>query len=125
MGRANRRKGIRAELDVCRICNTLIPGVTAKRHLAQWREKSEQDVVGVPGWMIQVKLVKSLSRPAWWAKVDAAAREQGLSPALFVRQPRGSWRVWVRASGELPMAIDIDPEMWAELVVAARAFRPC
>lgn len=119
-GRSNRARGGAAEREVCQLINALLPGVSAKRHLAQWRDKSQQDVVGVEGWVIQVKLAARLSRPAWWAAVDAAAQDGGYQAALFYRKPRGPWRVLVRASSGHPQPIEVSPATWCEVVVAGR-----
>jgi hypothetical protein len=117
-GRSNRARGGAAEREVCQLINALLPGVSAKRHLAQWRDKSQQDVVGVEGWMIQVKYCRELSRPAWWAALNREARAQGLWPALFYRKPGTPWTVLVRMAGEGEVFFEAIPEVWAGLAAA-------
>jgi hypothetical protein len=119
-GRSNRQRGIRAELEVCRLINSVVPGVQAKRHLAQWREKSQQDVVGVDGWMIQVKYCKSLSVPSWWRALAGAAAAHGLRPALFYRRPLDPWRIIVLAERGSIAPFEATLDAWVELVIAGR-----
>jgi hypothetical protein len=119
-GRSNRRRGIAAELEVCRLINGVVPGVQAKRHLAQWREKSQQDVEGVAGWMVQVKYCKSLSVPSWWSALVGGAKAQGLEPVLFYRRPGEPWKILVLADSASIAPFETSLDVWAELVIAGR-----
>ena len=97
----------------------------------QPQHEGDSDILGVPGWSIEVKRVEKTD-PAdirrWWGQaVSQALRDGGVLPALFYRQSRRDWRVlWpLSALMRLPdgtlwpayeYAVEGTPEAWAAVV---------
>lgn len=132
MSAAQREKGKRGEREVAAIISELL-GLSASRRVRQ--HEGDSDILGVPGWSIEVKRVEKTD-PAdirrWWGQaVSQALRDGGVLPALFYRQSRRDWRVlWpLSALMRLPdgtlwpayeYAVESTPEAWAAAVREAR-----
>jgi hypothetical protein len=65
-------------------------GITVKRELRQSRDGG-QDADGLPGWAVECKAVRSLSRPKWWVQAIHAAGEDRI-PALFYRRDLAAFK---------------------------------
>jgi hypothetical protein len=109
-------KGKEAERAVCRLIGKWL-GIEVKRNLAQARERGQQDILGVEGWLIQVKQRKRLELDAWWRTLVEEARERGLEPCLWWRPDGGKWMVRMEVT-PYDAAIDVLPLTWLELVRA-------
>jgi hypothetical protein len=126
MSMMQRSKGKRGESELAGLIRDLT-GWDAQRRVRQ--HDGDSDVVGVPGWSIEVKRHKSAGRgqiAAWWrqteeqARVVATSQENGSEgrlgasagiPVLFYRVDRAEWRaVW-------PLAVTLtaqDAVMWRD-----------
>lgn len=127
MGNMSREKGKRGEREVAAIISDLL-GVSASRRVRQ--HDGDSDILGVPGWSIEVKrcekaIPSDLRR--WWEQACRQSVEIGGHPALFYRQDRHRWRViWPLSvvmglpKGALwtyfEYAVESDPEAWAAVV---------
>jgi hypothetical protein len=119
----SRDKGKRGELEVAGIIRDLL-GLEAKRRVRQ--HDGDSDVMGVPGWSIEVKNCASITLPAWWRQTVAQALDTGDMPVLFYKIPRKGWRcVWSASAvctppdflwTELEYACESSPAVWAALV---------
>lgn len=94
MSKRSRDKGKRGEREVAGIIRELT-GWDAQRVVRQHDDDS--DVMGVPGWCIEVKRHARVGRSnlrSWWQQAvrQAVAHE---TPVLFFRRDRDEWRaVW-------------------------------
>lgn len=127
MGDFSREKGKRGEREVAAIISDLL-GFKATRRARQ--HEGDSDILGVPGWSIEVKRCERAT-PAdirrWWEQaVEQAIRDRS-QPALFYRQSRRGWRVlwpvsvtlgapqgWIWA--DIEFAVESAPEAWAAVV---------
>lgn len=125
MGIASRNKGKRGEREVARLLSDLL-GVDARRLVRQ--HAGDSDVVGVDGWVIEVKRCERAT-PAdisrWWDQAVAQAQADNGLPALFYRQNRRDWRVvWPLSVTigakyqwqEYSYAVESSPAAWAAVV---------
>lgn len=108
MGAMQRTKGATGEREVCAVIRDLT-GWDVQRRVRN--HAGDSDLVGVPGWSIEVKRRRTAGRAeiaGWWRQACAQARD-GL-PVLFYRLDRDSWRaVWsVACNVKVQTA-----EMWA------------
>ena len=123
-GLGSRRKGQAGEREVVALIRDLL-GVDARRAVRQ--HAGDSDILGVPGWSLEVKRQDKPLIRQWWAQTVEQAEEASLLPALFYRLPRRSWRVlWplscVMVQQRSPdwlaveYAADTTPEAWAAVV---------
>ncbi len=89
-GKKSRDKGIRGELEVCRILSAGL-GQSYERNLTQTRAGGG-DLLEILGFVIEVKRVEKLSIPAWWRQAVRQAEDKGREPMLAFRQNRQDWR---------------------------------
>lgn len=117
MGALSREKGKRGEREVAAIISDLL-GVSASRRVRQ--HDGDSDILGVPGWTIEVKrwslLVPHEVNRAWAQAVEQAQRDSGI-PALFFRANYHPWRVMWPISVLLTMQ---SADMWVEPQWAAQ-----
>lgn len=117
MGALSREKGKRGEREVAAIISDLL-GVSASRRVRQ--HDGDSDILGVPGWSIEVKrwslLVPHEVNRAWAQAVEQAQRDSGI-PALFFRANYHPWRVMWPISVLLTMQ---SAHMWVEPQWAAQ-----
>jgi Holliday junction resolvase len=118
MGLMSRRKGVGAEREVAALIRDLT-GWDAQRRVRQ--HDGDSDLVGVPGWTVEVKRHKAAGRAeigSWWRQTVAQATRVAKSPderstgrpVLFYRVDRGEWRaVWPLAC----LMTHQTAEMWA------------
>jgi Holliday junction resolvase len=113
----SREKGKRGEREVAAIISDLL-GVSASRRVRQ--REGDSDILGVPGWCIEVKRWGSLHacevNRAWAQAVEQAQRDGGI-PALFFRANYQPWRVMWPLSVLLTMQ---SADMWVEPQWAAQ-----
>jgi Holliday junction resolvase len=93
MGQMSRAKGKSGEREIAALLRDLT-GWNMRRRVRQY--DGDSDLVGVPGWSIEVKRYGTASRAdiaRWWAQTVAQAATD--RPVLFYRQNRDDWRaVW-------------------------------
>ncbi len=123
-GLGSRRKGQAGEREVVALIRDLL-GVDARRACRQ--HAGDSDILGVPGWSLEVKRQDRPLIRQWWAQTVEQAEQASLLPALFYRLPRRPWRVmWPlscvmvqqRSSDwmDVEFAADTTPEAWAAVV---------
>lgn len=127
MGKASRDKGKRGEREVVRIISELL-GVAATRKVRQ--HDGDSDIVGVPGWCIEVKRYATASEAtmrSWWEQAAAQAATNGGIPCVWYRLDRRDWRVlWPLeavlrgAECKWDLVADSTPAAWAAVVEALR-----
>ncbi len=129
MGAMSREKGKRGEREVAAIISDLL-GVAASRRVRQ--HEGDSDILGVPGWSIEVKLWSRLETcligEAWKQACQQASADHAI-PALFYRANYRPWRVrWPLAAllgADWPddplYAVDSTPEAWAAVVREIRS----
>ena len=112
MAKAQRDKGNRGEREVARLIADEL-GYEVKRRCRQ--HEGDSDLVGVPGWSLEVKNHARATRAqiaAWWQQACAQATTD--NPALVYKRAPGWWRVmWIGPYG-YPLEGDI--EAWAAVV---------
>lgn len=87
MGAMQRRKGAQAERDVCALIRDLL-GVDARRRVRQ--HEADSDVLGLPGFAIEVKNQRALCIPAWWRQT---VEQAGNDVPILIYRWCGKWRV--------------------------------
>lgn len=93
MGAMSRSKGNAGEREIAAMLRDLT-GWEIRRRVRQ--HDGDSDLIGVPGWSVEVKRHAAATRAviaAWWAQ--AVAQAGGERPVLFYRVNRDAWRaVW-------------------------------
>lgn len=123
MSAFSRSKGQRGEREVAGMIRDLL-GVDASRRVRQ--HDGDSDILGVPGWCVEVKNCADLRLTEWWRQASEQAQDGDL-PCLFYKLPRRGWRVlWPLASlitmqradywRDIAWAADTTPEAWAAVV---------
>lgn len=93
MSAAQREKGKRGEREVAALIRDML-GYEVRRRVRQ--HDGDSDLVGVPGWSIEVKRRACGTRGeifTWYRQALDQAKRTGEWPALFYRLNRGRW--WV------------------------------
>ena len=108
MSAMQRTKGAQGEREISGVIRDLT-GWDVQRRVRN--HAGDSDLVGIPGWSVEVKRHKAAGRAeiaGWWRQACSQARDG--SPVLFYRLDRDSWRaVW-------PVAVGLRvqrAEMWA------------
>ena len=86
----SRNKGRAGEQEVARILRDEL-GIAVTRNWQQQAAEGGADIVGVPGWSIEVKRAKVWSN-GWWTQAAAQAARTGDKPVLIFRLDRKPWR---------------------------------
>lgn len=86
----SRTKGRAGEQEVARILRDEL-GLVVTRNWAQQAAEGGVDLLGVPGWAIEVKRQKAWSND-WWPQAAAQARRTGERPVLIYRLDRKPWK---------------------------------
>ena len=93
MGAMQRQKGKTGEREAAALIRDLA-GWDVQRRVRQ--HGGDSDLVGVPGWSVEVKRRRSATQSdlaTWWAQAVAQAGSD--RPVLLYRLDRGAWRaVW-------------------------------
>lgn len=93
MGKSQREKGKRGEREVAALIRDML-GYEVRRRVRQ--HEGDSDLVGVPGWSIEVKRHSTATRGMirrWYRQALDQAKQTGEWPALFYRINHGQW--WV------------------------------
>lgn len=90
MGRASRNKGAAGEREVVKILRER--GYNAQRTFSQIAGDRE-DVLGIPGYAIEVKRTETLPLWASLAQARVAAEATDSTPLLIFRRSRTEWHV--------------------------------
>ena len=122
MSASQRRKGKAGELEIARLLRELL-GADVTRNLVQSREGGA-DLLGVPGWAVEVKRAARARLSEWWLQTCQQAESTGQKPALFYRLDRQPWRVVVALrhvtagfeNAPLALRLETDVEVFAALV---------
>lgn len=99
----SRAKGAAAERELINLLSENLGDFLTepmKRNLEQTRAGGH-DIVGLPGWAIEVKRYKALTEgllEGFWEQAVRQAQEVGAKPALAYREDFRSWRVRIRLS---------------------------
>ncbi|MBX6334209.1 hypothetical protein IRY61_02605 [Candidatus Saccharibacteria bacterium] len=123
MTRLSREKGKRGEREVVSIIHDLL-GVNASRRVRQ--HDGDSDVIGVPGWSIEVKrraVVTEGMKRQWWDQACVQANDDE-RPCVWYRANRSGWRVIWSVSeclsgsywGGWEYCVESSPEAWAAVV---------
>lgn len=116
-----RCKGARGERELAGLLREHL-GEDVTRNLEQSRQGGA-DLLGVPGWAVEVKRAARPRLSEWWLQTCSQAEMAGQRPALFYRLDRQPWRVVVAlrhvATGfthaPLNMRVEMDIEVFAAL----------
>ena len=117
-----RRKGKAGELELARLLREHL-GADVARNLEQARQGGA-DLLGVPGWAVEVKRAARARLSEWWLQTCTQAEVTGLRPALFYRLDRHPWRCVVALrhvatgfeSAPLALRLETDVDVFAALV---------
>ena len=121
MGASERDKGKRGERQVAALIADEL-GFQVRRRVRQ--DQGDSDLVGVPGWSLEVKDRKTATRgqlKEWWAQTVAqAATERQLRPVLIYKRAPGWWRcVWSPLGGlhaDWQWTVEGELAVWAAVV---------
>lgn len=109
MGAMQRNKGSKGEREIAGIIRD-ITGWDVRRRVRQ--HDGDSDLVGVPGWSVEVKRHAKADRAdirAWW--LQCVEQADGFPPVLFFRRNRDEWRaVWPVAASLVSQSVD----MWSD-----------
>jgi Holliday junction resolvase len=86
----SRTKGRAGEQEIARTLRDEL-GLEVTRNWQQQAAQGGVDIVGVPGWAIEVKRAKQWSND-WWTQATAQAVRTGENPVLLYRLDRKPWR---------------------------------
>jgi hypothetical protein len=124
LGRTSREKGKRGEREVAKAITAML-GVEASRLVRQ--HNGDADIIGVPGWTIEVKRYANASETtmrSWWTQAIAQT-PPGEIPCVWYRLDRRPWRVlwpleaamtgWSMGWG-WEYVVDSTPDAWAAVV---------
>ena len=91
MTAASRTKGQCGERELCKLLSQSL-GLDLSRNLDQVREGGA-DILGVPGFIIEVKRREAEQKAKWWEQVCKAGRRYPqLMPVVAYRRSRQPWR---------------------------------
>ena len=86
----SRTKGRAAEQEVAGILRDEL-GLEIHRNWQQQAAQGGCDLVGVPGWGIEIKRAKESRINEWWTQTAEQAARDKVRPVLFYRLDRQSW----------------------------------
>ena len=86
----SRTKGRAAEQEVAGILRDEL-GLEIHRNWQQQAAQGGCDLVGVPGWGIEIKRAKEPRISEWWTQTAEQAARDKVRPVLFYRLDRQSW----------------------------------
>lgn len=109
MSGMSRRKGKSGEREVAALIREST-GFDCQRRVRQ--HDGDSDLLGVPGWSIEVKRYGQVGRAdiiKWYRQAVEQAKSEGERPVLFYRRDKDSWRaVW-------PLRLS-EPESWGSYI---------
>jgi plasmid stability protein len=86
----SRTKGRSGEQEVARILRDEL-GLEIHRNWQQQAAQGGCDLVGVPGWAIEIKRAKEARLNEWWDQTAQQAQVSKLRPILVYRLDRQPW----------------------------------
>ena len=86
----SRNKGRSGEQEIARTLRDEL-GLEVTRNWQQQAAQGGVDIIGVPGWAIEVKRAKQWSNE-WWTQTAAQAARTGDDPVLLYRLDYKTWR---------------------------------
>jgi len=127
MGAKSRNKGKAGEREAAALLRELL-GIDVRRRVRQ--HDGDSDLLGVPGWVVEVKRAKSATPAvvgAWWVQAKEQAGRDW--PLLLYRLDRQPWRaVWPLRFVEPTIALDMfeytadtSVTCWARLYLSQQA----
>lgn len=116
------RKGKAGERELAGLLREHL-GIEVTRNLVQARSGGS-DLLGLPGWALEVKRAARPALAAWWRQTCEQAEAVGERPALAYRLDRQPWRVVLALrhvatdfeNAPLALRLEIDLEVFAALV---------
>ncbi len=115
MGTSSQRKGSIGELEFMKELQKRLPWTTLTRNTYEQRVVGGVDILGLPGFAIEVKRYGRSStgwyQAAWWTQCVTTAMELGAIPLLGYRFNNAPWRVvipWAFADPRHPVVTDMD-----------------
>ncbi|MGC9217388.1 hypothetical protein [Acidithiobacillus sp.] len=106
-GIASRRKGADGERELIRLLRDAFPGLELRRDLRQYQTGGLTDVLGLPGYAVEVKRRRRITQgqvDAWWSPL--ARHADGVEPVLAYRQDKQGWRFRLFGAGNFWMETD-------------------
>jgi len=113
----SRTKGRAGEQEVSRILRDEL-GIEVCRNWQQQAAQGGVDIIGVPGWAIEVKRAKKWLHN-WWLQAAEQAARTGEKPVLLFRLDRKPWRARCCAcSVGLPLHFQLEMDLmdWVSMV---------
>ena len=92
MGRKSKAKGRLGEQEVAQIIRDQLPHLSVHRNWMLQAAEGGADIVGVPGWAIEVKRAKVARIGDWWTQAAVQAQRAGERPVLIYRLDRQEWQ---------------------------------
>ena len=86
----SRNKGRAAEQEVAGILRDEL-SLEIRRNWQQQAAQGGCDLVGVPGWGIEIKRAKEARLSEWWGQTAEQAARDNVRPVLLYRLDRQSW----------------------------------
>jgi Holliday junction resolvase len=108
-GKAARTKGAAGEREIIRLLKSRWPDLPLRRDLRQYQSGGLTDIVGIPGYTIEVKRRKKVMQAEvdhWWAGLVSKA--DGVEPVLAYRQDQQDWRFRLLGIGNFWIETDFD-----------------
>tara|TARA_R110002020_G_scaffold32706_3_gene100287 strand:- start:1653 stop:2045 length:393 start_codon:yes stop_codon:yes gene_type:complete len=87
----SRTKGRAGEQEVARILRDELRLEVRRNWEAQAAVANQCDLIGVPGWAVEVKRAKVLRIKEWWQQTVQQALAAKARPVLVYRQDRAPW----------------------------------
>ena len=111
MSAHQRTKGQGGEREAAHLL-TELSGQAVTRRVRQ--HAGDADLIGLPGWAVEVKRARAVSRAvvaAWWQQ---ACRQAGphCRPLLLYRQDRQPWRAVWADDGDHAHPVEAEPTTW-------------
>lgn len=108
MGINIRSKGQNGEREIIKIIAPVVkkywPAEEVGRNLDQTRDGGH-DIVGVPGFSLEIKRGETLQLKQWWAQTVKQAVRIQARPVLLYRQNHRKWRAVVSLYEMLPTVV--------------------
>jgi hypothetical protein len=117
----SRTKGRAGEQEVARILRDELRLEVRRNWEAQSAVANQCDLIGVPGWAVEVKRAKVLRIKEWWQQAVQQALAAKARPVLVYRQDRAPWSAMISLMDLRPDLGDhrqctMTLESWCKLV---------
>jgi len=104
----SRKKGQVGEREVAQILRDEL-GLEIRRNWAEQSHHGGVDLVGIPGWALEVKRARVARLNDWWIQTTVQAAQAKARPALIYRLDRQDWKVMVSLYDVQPILEDHCP----------------